>query len=1049
MNYIKRFCLLIVLSCTAVSIWGQQEETVTDVVVTGVVLDASTKQPISFAEISCSNFSSGFTEMDGTFSINVRSLNDAINVTSVGYQSQEVVLAGRNSINVYMQDVSRKSFNQEANLGYSSIKQAYTTRSLSVSGNLAGITRSNAISPDPALAAYSSGLQAKTRSGIPGIGSDLFIRGFSSMNSTNQPLVIVDGMIFDINNYGNTRIEGYAINPLAGIDINDIETFTVLKDAASIYGAKAANGVIIITTNRARQQATKIDIQMSGAYNFIPPMYPVMESMQYKSYLSEMLLSSGMPAAEVANLPYFINNNQQSGFYTYNNNTDWQKEVFTNSYSSNFGLKIRGGDDIALYALTIGYLKQQGTVKESDYSRFNLRFNSDINFSKLFTLNSNIGFSYNDKNLGSTGFTGVDDIVSQSRIKAPFLSPYIITDDGYTSSVLNDYDALGVSNPNAVLDNHILRDMNFRFFGSFNFNLNISNNFVISNLIGILFDKDRERVFTPSYGVMPLPTPQGEITNKLKSRVVRHMAINNDLRAAYKKRFDYRHGLSLLGGLRMNINTNEEDWGEDFNSANDKMRTLGNGLSVLRQKGGYTGEWNSITYYSSVDYDYLKRYFINANMSLDGSSRFGKEADGVKLMDNIYGLFPSVSAAWLITSEPFMAKAGFINLLKIRAGYGITGNDDIGNYSAKKHYVTNSFLSFKGVIPGNLYNPELKWETNTKINLGSDISLFKDRIGLSLDWYKNKTTDMVDIVNAPNFSGYEFTIINHGGFTTTGYDIALNVQALNKPLKWDLEMVVSSYKTNIDKVYNNRKITQLFGANILSQTGKPLGVFYGFKTKGVYSTQAQANDAGLQARLANTQLVPYRAGDVIFVNTNPGTDNIIDENDMQVIGNPNPDLFGSVTSRMRWKKFTLDASVTFSVGADVYNYQRRQLESMNNFNNQTRAVTNRWQFEGQQTNIPKAVYGDPLGNSSFSDRWIEDGSFARLRSVTLSYNLPVIPFGIRSIEVYATGNNLLTITGYKGLDPDFSAGGYALVQGIDFGLIPQTRSILMGIKIGL
>src|SRR5690606_31805444 len=221
--------------------------------------------------------------------------------------------------------------------------------------------------------------------------------------------------------------------------------------------------------------------------------------------------------------------------------------------------------------------------------------------------------------------------------------------------------------------------------------------------------KDRESIFLPSYGVRPLETPVGIITNQMKARVARHMALNNDLRLRYQRRYGYVHGLNLLGGVRMNLNDNEEDWGEDFTSANDMIRTLGNGLAMLRQKGGYLGEWNSLTAYLSGDYDYLKRYFLHVSMSLDGSSRFGAEADGVKMMDGVFGFFPSVSAGWLLTSEPFLQNFQALDLLKLRAGYGITGNDDIGNYSARKYYTTQNLWSYQGVVQGNLYNPALKW----------------------------------------------------------------------------------------------------------------------------------------------------------------------------------------------------------------------------------------------------------------------------------------------------------------------------------------------------
>ena len=875
----------------------------------------------------------------------------------------------------------------------------------------------------------------------------MFIRGFSSLNATNQPLVVVDGMIYDINSYGSSLIPGYRVNPLSGIDIYDIENITVLKDAAAIYGAKAANGVILITTERTHRQATSIDFRMHGGINLEPEIYPLMDADNYKFYLGDMMLSAGYDAQEIAEMPYFANNPSQTGYYRMNNNTNWQKEVFNRSYTSNFGLKIKGGDDVALYALGVGYLHQGGMVENSDYSKMNLRFNSDINFSQSLTLNSNISFVYHERDIGATGFESPDDVVTQARIKAPFMHPYIFSEAGLQSSLMEDFDGLGVGNPMAVLSNHTLRDQNYRFFGSFNFNLKVNNKINVSNLIGLLFDKDRETIFIPSHGLEPIETPLGTITNKMGSRVMRHFALNNDLKALYSNRFGYAHGLNAVLGVRLNLNNNEEDWGRGFSSANDNLRTLSHGLPVLRQKGGFSGEWNNVTWYLSGDYDFKKRYFVNLSMALDGSSRFGKDADGINFMGSVYGFFPSLSGAWLLSSEPFLNNSDFLDVLKLRAGYGITGNDDIGDHSARRYYITQNLLSYQGIILGNIYNPTLKWETNTKINLGIDFALFRERLSGSIEIYQNNTKDMIDLVSESVFSGFEYSIVNDGEFSTQGIDLALNAQIINKPLKWDLGLIISKFETNVKAISGNRKISSFYGANILTEVNKPLGVFYGYKTNGVYATNQEAEEAGLMAVLPNTDLVPFGGGDIRFVDVNK--DEVINEKDMQVIGDPTPDFFGEFYTNIKWNRLSLNAALSFSVGGDIYNYQRRQLESMNGFENQTKAVLNRWQYEGQNTNIPRASYGDLHGNSRFSDRWIEDGSYAKLRSITLAYDVPAKLIGIRSLEVYASGNNLLTITKYKGPDPVFSAGTSPLLRGIDLGMLPHTTSFILGIKIGL
>lgn len=1046
MNYLKKTLLTIAFVITGAVVWAQDKPS-ESFKIKGVVIDASTLKPVELAEINCEGFSSTFSDLDGSFEIAVRSLSDVLTFKSVGYQTKDLVIAGRDSVRVVLHSVFFKTLQEEANFGDYSQKMAYTTRAVATSNHIADRENAGFPTADHAMDGRLSGVDIKVRSGIPGSGADYFVRGLSSLYATNQPLVVVDGMIFDANSYGTTLIPGYKSNPLAGIHINDIENVTVIKDGTGIYGAKGANGVVLITTTHAKKQATTIDLNMNGGFNQRPEGYPLLDATDYRLYLNEMLLSKGLTGSQVAELPYLSTNSNNADYYRYQNNTDWQKQIYKNSYTSNFNLKIKGGDDVALYALSVGYLKQGGVVKGSEYQRLHIRFNSDIKFSKTFTLNSNISFANHDRHIGATGYENADDVLYQTRIKAPFFHPYVVKGQGLVTPVFEQYDVLNVGNPLAInsLDN--LHDLNYRFFGSFNFNWKVTPDLTISNLVGLSFDKDREIVFIPGEGAVPDSMKLGVAYRKSEDRVLRHTAFNNDLRVRYAKKMGYQHSLNAVAGVRMNLNNNEEDWAGDYNSANDQIRTMGNGNYLLRQKGGILGEWNSLTYYLTADYDFEKKYFLNASVSLDGSSRFGEKASGLEMMNSVFGVFPSVSAGWLITSEPFMSNIKFVDLLKLRASYGITGNDDIGNYTAQKYYISQNLLGYQGVIQGNFWNPALKWETNTKMNLGMDIAVVDERVSASVDVYKNVTTDMFDFVEVVPYSGFKGYFANNGGFTTQGMDLTLNANLLNKPLKWNMGVVLSKYTTKVDEISGSRRETNLYGATVLTEEGRPLGVFYGYKTLGVYSTQAQADAYGYKALLENTSLMPFGAGDVIFDDVNG--DKVIDSRDRQIIGNSTPDFTGELFTQLKYKALTLDASVAFSVGGDVYNYARAQMESMSNTQNQTQAVLNRWRYEGQVTEMPRLSYGDVVGNARFSDRWIEDGSYARLRNVTLTYKVPVKISFIKNAEVYATGLNLVTFTKYKGQDPEFSISGTSLTQGIDLGLVPQYRTVMLGVKIGL
>jgi len=1040
--------LALTLFVSSISGWAQEKPT-TGVKVSGIVYNAVNKMPVELASVQLENFSSTFTEKDGSFTIEVRSKNDVLTIVANGFQSKDVFLAGRDSVHVYLVDEGAGFFQRDAFSSYSSKKQLYTTQAVSTSDvKQEVVSKLISGSGEAAFDGRIAGLDARARNGIKGIGSDIFLRGYSSVYANNQPLIVVDGMIYDTKSYGSSLIDGFRSNSFAGIDVADIENISVVKDAASIFGAKASNGVIYISTGHADKQATSIEFSMNGALEQTPDNIPVLGAEDYRLYLNEILLSKGLTADSISSMAFQNQDPQLLNYHAYHNNTNWQKKVFANNYSSNYRLKIKGGDDVALYALSIGYLDQKGTVIGSNNSRFNFRFNSDINFSKKITLNSNISFYYITKNITGSGMKSISDPVYQARIKAPFLQEYVQNDQGIASPDLADDDFLMVSNPVALTTHMAQKDVNYRLFGSFNFNWNLTPNLTLSNLIGLSFDKSRQSIFIPNLGVASDSTSIGVITNQMKSSVLRHFVINNDFRATYTKSLGLDQKLTILAGARLNMNTLEEDWAADYNSANDQIRTLGNGNYLLRQKGGTIGDWSNLAWYLDAGYNLKNRYLLTLNVSADGSSRYGEKAPGVKMFGTKFGVYPGAAFAWIVSSEPFLANVSTIDLFKLRLSYGLTGNDDIGNYTSKKYYVEKNFLSYQGLVAGNLWNPALGAEKTAKMNVGMDVALFKDRLSFSADIFQNKTTNMFDYISTNVLSGFTGYYGNMGGFTTKGIDLSLNTRIINrKSLKWNIGAVLSKFTTRVDELFDQSRTTTIYGAEILTRVGDPIGLFYGYQTNGVYASDNEAQEAGLQNRMKNEQFTSFSGGDVVFIDQI--SDGIIDEQDKTIIGDPTPDFTGEIYTRLKYGGITLDASLGFSYGGDVYNHLRYSLENMNTTNNQTTVVLNRWKYQGQETNIPRAVFNDPMGNSRFSDRWIEDGSYARLKNVTLSYMLPLNPNIVRYVEIYASGINLFTFTNYLGLDPEFSLNSFALSQGIDIGMIPQNKMVMLGIRIGL
>lgn len=1014
----------------------------------GIIIDASTGKPLSALNVRVEGYSAALTDEKGRFSLTVPDYNAIILVSGIGFQEKEISLKGRKELNIRLHEDSFTSFYDEAAFAFSSKRLSHITGAVNTV-NTQGGWNLNSETPDTYLQGRVSGLNAIRRSGTAGIGANLLIRGFNSINSTNQPLIVVDGMIYDNNSYGSSLIGGHVNNPLQYIDVKDIDNFTVVKDAtASIYGTKAANGIIFINTNHAKELATKIDFSMYGGLNLEPKRLPVMQSDSYRLYLSELLQSGGYTSAQISALP-FMNDNPNSNYYTYHNNTNWQKEIFRKSYDQNYFLKITGGDDIAKYALSIGYLKNKGVVDSTDLIKYNTRFNAEFKLTQKLTANANLAFTYAEQNLKDQGLSTKTSPIYSALVKSPFLRANEVDASNNVSPSLSDADIFGVSNPRSLINTAQAVTKNYRFFGSVNFNYQFNKNLNFSSLIGVTYDKQRESYFIPKKGVANDTLRSAIADSRLSAQVQRIYSLYSDTRISYRKTFD-RHNISATAGFRYISSNAESDYARTYNSATDQLISIGNGSAALRELGGEIGKYRWLNNYLTAEYDYNRKYFLNVNVSLDGSSRFGNEAtEGFKIGGAPFAVLPSVSASWLVSSEKFMSDAGFIELLKVRASYGLTANDDIGNYTARQYYVKQNLLGLSGLVRGNFGNPELQWERVAKANFGIDASFLNENLSFSVDVYNNRTSKMLIYEPTQTVSGLGFSVTNSGSMRTNGVDVGINARILNRVFKWNTGLIYSTYKNKVLSLPNNNGslINSYADASYITQVGSVANLFYGYKTNGVYATNAEAASAGYSIKTALGNPVAFSGGDIRFTDVNG--DKVIDENDRVVIGNPNPDFTGSFSNQFSYKNWSLDALFTFSYGNDLYNYTRANLESEKNYNNQSIAILNRWKMDGQVTDIPKATLNDPMGNSRFSDRWIEDGSYFRLRMLSLAYNVPLKTKALKYVKVYATGNNLFVLTKYLGYDPEFSATGSIYTQGVDVPVEPQIRSFQLGVRIGL
>lgn len=1049
---------LVSLICTELT--AQQADTVKKAIITkqepdasakkirinGTIKEASSGKPLSGINVSIKGYSAAITDDNGAFTIQVPGYYSAIVVSGPGYQTKEVALKNRKVLHLELYEEGFSSLYDVA-LVSNEIKRKIQIPSSVTSINTQGNWDKHTETPDSYLQGRVAGLDVNRRSGTPGMGADLYIRGFNSLYATNKPLIVVDGMIYDANNYGSSLISGFHSNKFAQIELKDIDNITILKDGTSSYGTRGGNGVILITTGRAKDEATRLDFAAYSGLNSKVGTIPVMGADNYRVYLTDILHTKpGLTNNAIQEMP-FLSNEVNADYYNSHQQTNWQNAVMNEGYSQNYHLKVTGGDNIATYALSLGYLKNEGLVANTDLTRYQTRFNANLNLSQKLKVQANIAFTRSEQNVRDQGLAVNTNPLYLGLIKSPFLSSHVLSDIGVASPNLSPVDMFSLSNPVAAIESINGLNRNYRFVGAVGFDYLLNQKLALHTMMGVTYDKVRENIFIPETGIVPVILNTAEGNNKAGANVQRYYSLSNDSWLSYKHDFDPAHAFSANLGFRYTSSDAESDQGLSYNTASDEFVTLQSGVTSLREVGGGLGKWNWLNTYFNADYRAFDKYFLSMSLAADASSRFGKEIpDVLSVNKNKFAVMPAVAGAWLISSEDFMSRFKGIETLKLKLGYGLSGNDDIGNYSAKKYYVSQNFLGKYGMVRGNIGNPELKWETVAKLNAGVDLVLFQERLSISIDAYQSKTSDMIILEPVYSSSGLNTALTNSGGMNTKGIDLSVSGRLVNKKnLKWDLGLNLSSYKNEITKLPETI-YTRYAGATVITQVGQSANLFYGYKTNGVYSTAAEANASGLQNKLSDGSLVAVQAGDIRFLNTND--DQIIDEKDKQVIGNSNPDFTGAITNHFGYKRWSLDALFTFSKGNDVYNGTRASLEAMTGAENQTDAIINRWRTEGQVTNIPQAVWGDPAENSRFSDRWIEDGSYIRLKTVTLAYNLPKIQF-LKNATVYFTGNNIFTVTKYLGYDPEFNVAESVFARGIDTFYEPQYRSVQLGIRVGL
>ncbi|KPK83561.1 MAG: hypothetical protein AMS27_12510 [Bacteroides sp. SM23_62_1] len=1016
------------------------------VTVKGRVYSAQTGMPLGDIGISAVNaqVEPVSTNPEGEFEIVLPGKNEQIQVSYPGYIGKTVFIGGRENIEIWLLGENDVSISNATSMIFREMPLKDIPASVDA-GSLIEFKGSSNTSFCQDLQGMISGLNVINRSGMPGEGAYMYARGFSSLYSSSIPLVVIDGMLIRPEGFNNPVINGFHHNPLVDIDKRDISDMTLLKDAAGCgpYGIKAANGVLIITTTPPRGGKTTLDVSVSGGISSAPSRIPVMDAGHYSSFIMEQLYDAGMTSQQIFQEYPFLEFNPEYLYYPrYNNNTNWQDEIFRTGNLYDAHLIVRGGDERALYSMSGGYLMNEAILKNSSYNRFNFRFNSIVQVSTKIDIGFNLGYTSGRFNLMETGASPQTSPVFASLIKSPLLTVYQRDQEGLSLPVYDDVADFGFSNPAVIVNKTEASDATSKFLGVSYLKLKITDKLSTRLQFGLDRLKSNERIFLPSWGIAM--QGDGSAERSMKVKVDQYYSILSEAQISYRNRFKYIHDLTVDAGARYMFNRLAQDFGASQNSATDEFKDLNSGKADEKSVGGFEEKWSWLNYYVSGNYTLKDRYLLSANLSLDASSKFGREVeDGISMAGYPFAVLPSAGFAWRISSESFVPDIRFLDELKLRVSYGLTGSDDFINYYTRLYYSTIPYYSITGFYLKGLFNPGLKWEVVKQGNIGLDLALFRERLIVNADWYKSVTEDMITYVSLPVYYGYGSYASNGGSCQNTGFEFNIYGKPINRTLKWEINTTFSKYKNKVLTLENDEIISTFRGGEKITRVGEPMGLFYGYLAEGVFVSRQQADEANLFDKSGRR----FNAGDIHF--TDLDGNGIINEKDKTIIGNPHPEVITSLYNKFSYKGWALDLFIYYVRGVDVFNYIRSQTEAMTGVENQSTAIYNRWNMDGQETDIPRASYGDPMGNNRFSSRWIEDGSYIRLKKVTISYTFPRKLAFITNLNIYISGTNLLTWTRYLGYDPEFSYADGILGQGIDYGKIPQPRTMTIGLKVGL
>lgn len=967
------------------------------ITVQGVVKDQTGETVIGASVMEKGTTNGTITGIDGDFSLNM-SPNGTLVVSFVGYKTQEVQVKGQKQLQVVLSE-DAEMLDEVVVIGYGTMKKSDLTGAVSSIGNK-DIKDSPVSNLGQAIQGKISGVQI-VDAGKPGDNVSIKIRGLGSINNCD-PLVVIDGVPTDLG--------------LSSLNMADVERLDVLKDASAtaIYGSRGANGVVMITTKRGTEGKGKLAVSANYSFQNATNVPSLLNAAQYAELSNDMMVNSGRnPNPEWAN-PSELG----AG-------TDWMDELLRTGVMQNYTVSYSGGNEKSHYYVSGGFLDQSGIVKSVNYRRFTFQSNSDAQVLKWLKFSNSITFSADTKKSGSYNIG--------DALKALPIYP-VKNEDGSWSGPDGNSEWYGSTrNPIGPTELNKSQTDGYNFLANLTAELTFTKWLKFKSTFG--YDAKFWFIdnFTPKYNWKPTPT---EETSRYKSdnKSFTYLWDNYFL---FDHTFAEKHRVGLMAGMSAQWNTNDYLNAQKNVFMFDNVHEMDNGEEMYAIGGNET-EWALLSYMARVNYSYEDRYLLTATIRRDGSSRFGKK--------HRWGTFPSVSVAWRASQEKWFPKNDYINDLKVRAGYGVTGSQaSVGNYSYLASYNTSVYPF--GISSGNqtalvsstLANPYIHWEEVAQTNIGFDASLFNSRVMFSFDAYLKETRDMLVKASIPITSGFEdttTTYTNAGKVRNQGIEMSLHTINLTGELGWE---------TNLTATYNKNKIKDLnsdvpyyinqINNSYVTMLAKdyPINVFYGYVTDGIFQNQSEVNTHAVQPGA--------EPGDIRFRDLN--NDGVINDSDRTVIGNPNPSWLFSMNNSLSYKGFELSVFLQGIAGNKIYNANNIDNTGMAAAYNQTTDVLKRWQGEGTSNSMPHAVFGDPNQNTRVSDRFVENGSYLRLKNITLSYTFPkqwLQKAQIENARLSLSCENVATITGYSGFDPEVG------INGIDQNRYPISRTFSLGLN---